>query len=100
MLSKKAIYVLLTMFLGVLLSGIVHGLIEIWLIKGTLSSVGVVLPKEYVSFGGHCFLPPFLQLTLLLLGLVGGYFLGQTWWRIVYIEHRHWKKGKFWTQKK
>jgi len=28
------------------------------------------------------------------MGIVGGYFLGQIWWRIVYVEKRHWRFKK------
>lgn len=89
---KKTIYILLTMFLGLLLAEIGHWLIEIWWVNQLLAAG--LAPKEYVFLGMHCFLPPYLQLGLLALGLIGGYFLGQTWWRIVYIEHRHWKRRK------
>jgi hypothetical protein len=87
---KKTIYILLTMFLGFLLAEIAHGLFETWLI-GRLLSAGLS-PQPYVFLGTHCYLPPYLQLGLLASGLVGGYFLGQTWWRIIYIEHRRWRK--------
>jgi len=89
---KKTIYILLTMFLSLLLAEIVHWLIEIWWVNHLLS-MGLA-PKLYISLGTHCFLLPYLQFGLLILGLVGGYFLGQTWWRIIYIEHRRWKKWK------
>jgi hypothetical protein len=87
---KKTIYILLTMFLGLLLAEIVHGLLETRLINGMLAAGSN--PKMYVFLGAHCYLPSYLQFGLLALGLVGGYFLGQTWWRLVYVEHRHWKR--------
>ena len=89
---KKTIYILLTMLLGLLLAEIGHWLIEIWWVKQLILSGSI--PREYVFLDTHCFLSPYLQLGLLALGLIGGYFLGQTWWRIVYIEHRHWKRRK------
>ncbi len=89
---KKTIYILLTMLLGLLLAEIGHWLIEIWWVKQLILSG--FIPREYVFLSTHCFLPPYLQLGLLALGLIGGYFLGQTWWRIVYVEHRHWKRRK------
>ena len=89
---KKTIYILLTIFLGLLLAQIVHWLIEIWWVNHLLSAG--LAPKLYIFLGTRCFLPPSLQFGLLILGLIGGYFLGQTWWRIVYIEHRHWKGWK------
>ena len=92
MQTKKTIYILLSMLLGLLLVQIVHWLIEIWLVNAVLSQG--LMPTLYNSFGTHCFLPPYLQFGLLAFGLFGGYRLGQTWWRIVYIEHRHWRMRK------
>lgn len=77
------------MFLGLLLAEIVHWLIEAWLVN-TLLAQGVI-PQQYVFLGTHCFLPPYLQFSLLIIGAIGGYFLGQTWWRIVYVEKRCWR---------
>jgi len=76
MKTKKTIYILLVMFLGLLLAQIILWSIEIWLLNRLLNAD----------------LPAYLQVGLLTLGLVGGYFLGQTWWRIVYVEHRHWSR--------
>ncbi len=90
---RKTVYILLVMFLGLLLAEIIHWLIEIWLVNAMLDH-GVV-PVQYISFGAHCFLPPCLQFGLLFFGLFGGYRLGQAWWRIVYVEHRHWRGRKF-----
>jgi hypothetical protein len=86
--NKKTIYILLVMFLGLLLAEIVHWLIEIWLVN-KLMNAGLA-PQAHIFLGTVCYLPPYLQFGLLLFGLAGGYFLGQTWWRIVYVEHRHW----------
>jgi len=82
---KKTIYIIATMFLGLLLSFLAHAAIEIWYINNLLSRG--ITPKAS-SLTHNCFLPWSLQIILLLVGLVGGYFLGQTWWRLVYIEHR------------
>jgi hypothetical protein len=78
------------MFLGLLLAEIIHWSLEAWFINTIIASGGV--PQEYVFLASHCFLPPYFQISLIAFGLVGGYFLGQAWWRIVYIEHRHWRK--------
>ncbi|MEI6379190.1 MAG: hypothetical protein WCO55_06045 [Candidatus Falkowbacteria bacterium] len=84
---KKAIYVAMTMLLGWLLSVIIHCLIEILYIRQMLHVD--TPPYAYYIFGWPCYLHPVLQLGLILAGLVGGYFLGQTWWRIIYIENRY-----------
>jgi len=81
MYFKKIIYILLTIILGLLLSFILHGVIEINYIdyllgKGILPSPSTLIPQ--------CYLPSFLQMFLLLLGLAGGYFLGQFWWKKIY----------------
>lgn len=89
---KKTIYILLTMFLGFLLAMIAHGLMEMWFLNLLFSKN--IVPKEYIFLGVHCFLPPYLQFGLPAFGVIGGYFTGRTWWRIIYIEHRRWKKWK------
>ncbi len=86
---KKAVYLLASIILGLLLSVILHALIEvnyiIWAIK-----------HNYImSFYGGCTLPPILQATILLAGLVGGYLLGLFWWDKVYVKRvwfRHLKR--------
>ena len=89
---KRTIYIILTILLGLLLARIVHGLAEIWLL-GEMSSAGE-LPVAYVFLGMQSYLPPYFSVGLFSFSLIGGYFLGQTWWRIIYIEHRRWRKGK------
>jgi hypothetical protein len=86
---KKKIYIFFTILLGILLSIIVHGLAESWYINFSLER-GIYL--EPVGFLGRvCYLPFYMSALLLLAGLVGGYFLGKNWWRIVYVEKRHWR---------
>ena len=89
---KKIVYVILTMFLGLLLSAIAHAFIEMAYIKEALRS-GVIIQTNSL-LGSHCYLPAYLEFILYLVGIIGGYFLGQTWWRIVYIEKRHWRRKK------
>lgn len=93
MKANKNVYILLTMFLGLLISFLAHAIIEIKLIIRCLHA-GTV-PFNYSSLGhGYCFLPVSLQVALILGGVVGGYFLGEWWWRVVYVEHKHWSKRK------
>jgi len=82
---KKTIYIISTMFLGLLLSFLAHAAIEIWYINRLL---GLGVAPRASSLTHNCYLPSSLQIILLLAGLVGGYFMGQTWWRIIYVEHR------------
>ena len=60
---KKVIYVLLTIFLCLMLVFILNAVVS---------------------------MPRWLQYALLIVGTVGGYHLGQYWWRVVYVQHRHW----------
>ena len=90
--NKKIIYILLVMFLGFLLAEIAHWLIEIWLVNELLGEG--MTPESYSCLSTHCYLPPYLQFGLIAYGLIGGYFLGQSWWRIVYVEKRHWRNRK------
>lgn len=83
--AKKTTYIILTMILGLILSFLVHAGIEIFYINNLLSKG---LSPEPSSLTHQCYLPSSLQIILLLAGLLGGYFLGRIWWRIVYVEHR------------
>lgn len=86
---KKTIYIILAIILGLFLSFIVHAGIEIFYINHLLEKE--VLPQPS-SLTHQCYLPSFLQIILLLAGLLGGYFLGRFWWRKVYIERKRQKE--------
>jgi len=83
---KKAIYLIASSFLGLLLSIIAHALIEINYLKFTDPNKVV---WASILGNGNCALPFYFQIGLPLLGIIGGYFLGRFWWRVVYIEKRH-----------
>jgi len=87
---KKIVYIILTMILGLILSFIFHALIEIIYINFSLSR-GILPKPSFLT--SKCYLPSFLQIFLVLAGLLGGYFLGQFWWKKVYGEHKI-KEGK------
>ena len=38
-------------------------------------------------------LPKWVQYVALVAGTISGYSLGQHWWRVVYVERRHWCFG-------
>ena len=82
---KKAVYLTASTILGILLSFIAHAVIEM---KYLSLAEG---QGRVVTFYGGCALPPALQTGLLVLGAVGGFFLGRLWWRMVYID-RVWEK--------
>ena len=88
---KKIIYLLLSVELGLILSFLIHALVEIIYLKNTDSAA---VDWHSVLGKGACALPVWLQIGLLVLGIVGGYLLGRWWWRIVYIEHGGWKFKK------
>ena len=87
--TKKTVYIILTMILGLILSFIVHAAIEIFYINYLLEKE--VLPQPS-SLTHQCYLPLSLQIILLLVGLFCGYFLGHFWWRKVYIERKRQKE--------
>lgn len=80
---KKTIYILLTAFLGLLLSFIAHGIIEmIYLSWAQKNNV----PVKWVTVlgGGLCSLPIWLIYLLPILGIIFGVALGFYWWKKVY----------------
>ncbi len=81
---KKTIYIIAAMVLGLLLSFLAHAGIEIWNINRLL---GRGIMPQASALTHNCYLPSYLQIILLLAGLIGGYLLGRVWWRLVYIKH-------------
>jgi hypothetical protein len=71
MSPKKVVYIILTSILGTLVGFIAFELLSI-----RCATIGLL------SFSYFW--------TLILAGAISGFFLGFRWWRIVYIEHRHW----------
>lgn len=89
---KKTVYIFLVMVLGMILNFIAHALIETAYINSAIAG-GLVLTDQGI-FGSYCVLPVWLQILLPLAGIIGGFFMGKTWWRMVYIQKRH-----FWRRK-
>jgi len=78
--SKRAVYLTTSTILGILLGAIVAGLVEI----------------KYFSlapnlFNDGCTRLQILQSIILILGAIGGFFVGKFWWRKIYVE-RVWIK--------
>lgn len=89
MKTKKVIYITLATILGILLSFILHAVIEILVLNNSNEIIW------YTHFGrGLCALHPTISYGLWLMGIIGGFLLGRIWWRIVYIEKRHWRFNK------
>ncbi|EKD46187.1 MAG: hypothetical protein ACD_68C00112G0003 [uncultured bacterium] len=85
--AKHIFYLVFTTVLGVLLSMFIHAGIEMWYLSWS-DKFG----KIVIWYGG-CALHPVVQIGLWLIGAVGGFLLGITWWRKIYIE-------KIWSKKK
>jgi hypothetical protein len=77
-----AIYLISTSGLGILLSLLVHVVIESQYLRWAMDQ------HKVIHWYAGCALHPILQIGLLIVGVVGGYFLGKFWWRLVYIERR------------
>ncbi|MDA1334508.1 MAG: hypothetical protein O2794_00635 [bacterium] len=87
---KHHIYIVASIILWVLFTTLVHAGIELWILSYLVSD------WERYSFGlswGEWYLIHNVFATaLLLLGIWGGYKMGERWWDIVYIQKRHWRK--------
>ncbi len=82
---KKIVYLIVTTFLGLILSLDFHAFIEINYLNWAGSQ------GKLVTFYGNCALHPALQAAIWLAGAVGGFYLGLFWWRKVYVD-RVWAK--------
>lgn len=90
---KRAVYLLGTTVLFVLLSFGVHVVLEIAYLRWAERTGHTI--HWYTNFGGLCALPPVVAYGLLALGLLAGPLIGRVWWRWVYIEGRRWKRFPF-----
>lgn len=84
-----ALYLALSVAFGVLMSFLLHVLLEMLYLNAAESSgrLGDIVWTTHFTFGS-CALPPLLQYALIVLGMVGGLLLGRVWWRWIYVEHR------------
>lgn len=91
---KHILYLCATTLLGILLSTLAHIAIESLYLNWAAGAGHAV--QWYWSpldkLGASCALHPAIQIVLLILGAVGGFFLGRLWWKWVYVERR-WAKG-------
>jgi hypothetical protein len=90
---KKIFYITLTIFLGLLLSFIVHALAEMIYLNYAFKNE-LEIQASYFLGVGWCALPVWVQYTFPILGIVGGYFLGIYWWNLVYVKRKHWRFRK------
>ncbi len=89
--AKRTVYLCLATLLGVVASYGVHALAELWYLRWADRSGNAIVWTKHFGVG-QCALPWFAQYGLLAAGIVGGYLLGRVWWRMVYVEHRHWMR--------
>src|SRR3989339_2166218 len=88
--AKKIIYIAAATLLGVFLSLLLHTLIESLYLDWALQH-GATITWYSVFNQGQCALPPSAQYGLLILGAIGGFFLGRLWWRLLYVD-KIWQK--------
>jgi hypothetical protein len=79
---KKIIYIILWVLLGLLISFILHAIIELLYLKFT-NPVNLHWTKV---FGGVCALPFWLIYLLPILGLIFGIWAGFFFWQVVYVK--------------
>lgn len=82
---KRPLYLVLTTLLGLIISYGLHAVIEMWYLHWAETSSATIV---WTAALGMCSLPLWVQYTLPILGLVGGFVIGRVWWRIVYIERQ------------
>jgi len=88
---KKIIYVLLAIALGKLLGFLAFELLTLKLVR-MLERRGLPVEWNQIFWFVWSPLPVYLYWTLIYAGVIGGFYLGLRWWRMVYVEKRHWKK--------
>ena len=89
---KRNFYIFFCIVFGILLTTLIHGLIEIWYIN--------LLLTDFATYGfgwswNTWFMIHNIGATLLWLGGAWiGWKLGPYWWDIVYIKKKHWFRKK------
>lgn len=73
---KRPIYLFCSVIFGFFLAVLIWGLVE--------------LNFTWMGISDFWARPDFLA-AFLILGAAFGFFIGRVWWRIVYVEHRHWR---------
>ena len=83
--TKKIIYIISWMVLGILLSFLIHAFIEFKYLSWAGENNRVI-----IWYGG-CALHPVLRVGLFITGVLFGFWQGKFWWQKIYIE-RYWEK--------
>jgi len=93
---KKAFYIVLWVFLGFILSMILHSFIEIiYLNWADKNDVAINW-----TLNSSCALPLWLIILLLVLGIVFGTWLGVIAWRKIYVEKVRGDNPRFFSRDK
>ena len=82
---EKINYFLFFVFLTLIPIAIFQSLLETWYIKQIMSQ-GLV-PQAYDFLGVNSYLSPLVKLLLLIIGIIGGYFLGRREWELAVKEN-------------
>lgn len=86
---KKLFYIVCTMILATLLSFLLHLTVIINFFPYANPNCTAQMPLLAVL----CLLPAWTAYSIGATGSVVGYFCGQTWWRIIYIEKSRFRSG-------
>lgn len=86
---KKVAYLSASTLLGLILSINAHAFLEINYINS------VIKQGQVIRFYGGCALPPAIQITIILIGLIFGFLFGHYWWQKIYIERIFEKRKSF-----
>lgn len=84
---KRPLYLGLTTLLGVMVSYVLHAVVEVWYLSAAETRGWDVRWTKHLGLG-LCALPVAAQYGLLATGLIGGFLMGRVWWRWVYVERR------------
>lgn len=86
---KKIFYLICSTVLGIIFSLIIIEAVEIIYIQ-----IADRIIWYYYFETISCALHPVVVYGMGFIGIIGGFFVGQLWWRMVYIEKRHWRLKK------
>jgi hypothetical protein len=93
---KKTFYIFCFVVLGLVLSSLAHAIIEIGYIQYSFAK-GIVLTNHPFFIGhSYCALPIWLQMGLIIAGILWGYWQGKRLWSKLYDKNGRVRNPKFW----
>jgi hypothetical protein len=87
---KRVVYILLTIFLFLEFGYLFHSVFNVMYVNFVFKDNGL-FPDELFSGYFYTILPVWAYCIFGSLLVFTGLFVGKKWWRIVYIEKRHWR---------